>query len=201
MKKLRCSSCGAELRIEDNNEYAVCDHCGTKYKLKEDLNVNIKLDDNTKEIINNGLGTVKHVSKAVLIPIILFVIIMIVLIVVFAVKSNNNRKAIEENKNQQQEQVEDMIKDFQEQGVKEAFNFQFTNANGTKSDFFLSSILDNIIQSNKTHERQVTLVFDGKETTNEEEIINIKHSLSGDYEVSLDYDDGYVNKIVVSKIS
>lgn len=61
--------------------------------------------------------------------------------------------------------------------------------------------MDEIIESNKTHDRKVSLVFEGKETTNEKEIIEIKHSLSGDYEVSINYDDdGYVNKIIVEKI-
>lgn len=69
MKKLRCTSCGAELKIEENKEYAICEHCGSRYKLNEDFNINIKLDDNVKDVINNSLGTVKHFSKFLLIPI------------------------------------------------------------------------------------------------------------------------------------
>ena len=53
------------------------------------------------------------------------------------------------------------------------FNFQFANDNGTKSAFFLESTLDEIIESNKTQDRLVTLVFNGKEVTEESEIINI----------------------------
>ena len=35
MKKLRCSSCNGELTLDENKEYATCNYCGTKYKLKE----------------------------------------------------------------------------------------------------------------------------------------------------------------------
>ena len=68
-------------------------------------------------------------------------------------------------------------------------SFQFNNDNGTKSAFFLESTLDEIIQSNKKYDRKVLLVFNGKETSDESEIIEIKHSLDGNYEVSLNYDD------------
>ena len=27
MKKLKCENCGANLKIEDNNEYAYCEYC------------------------------------------------------------------------------------------------------------------------------------------------------------------------------
>ena len=71
----------------------------------------------------------------------------------------------------------------------------------TKSAFFVESTLDQIIESNKTHDRKVALVFEGKETTDEKEILDIKHSLSGTYEVSINYDDkGYVSKIVLEKL-
>ena len=204
MKKLKCSSCGAELHIEDNKEYAVCNHCGSRYKLNEDLNVNIKLDDNMKEVLNNGLGTVKNASKVMIIPFILFALIFIAIFVFGFININKSKKSAEENREKIHEQVKEqneIINKQQEEAKKEMFNFQFANDNGTKSAFFLESTLDEIIESNKTQDRLVTLVFNGKEVTEESEIINIKHSLKGDYEVSFNYDDeGYINKIIVDKI-
>ena len=197
MKKLKCSSCGAELHVDENDNYATCNHCGSQYKLNEDLNVNIKLDDNMKEVLNTGLGTFNHVSKFMFIPIIMFVVVF-GLILYFGFTSfnrsrndvDNHQRKIEEQFNQQQENVK-----------KDVFNFQFSNDNGTKSAFFLESTLDEIIQSNKIYDRKVILVFNGTETTDESEIINIKHSLDGNYEVSFNYDDdGYINKIIVDKI-
>ena len=85
MKKLRCTSCGAELKVEENQEYAVCEHCGSKYKMNEDLNINIKIDDNVKDVIKSG-G--KAFSKLLLIPVGIFAIgIIAVLLFTFTVRS------------------------------------------------------------------------------------------------------------------
>lgn len=35
MKKLKCDNCGANLKIDDNNEYAYCEYCNLKYKFDE----------------------------------------------------------------------------------------------------------------------------------------------------------------------
>lgn len=197
MKKLNCSSCGAELRIEENKEYAVCDHCGSKYKLNEDLNINIKLDDNVKDVINTSFGTVNKASKFMFVPIFIFVIAFSLILFIGIRSINRSRNNSNENKKQQEENINKQ----QEEVKKDIFNFQFVNDNGTKSAFLLESTLDEIIQSNKLYNRKVTLVYNGKETTDETEIINIKHSLEGDYEVSLDYDDeGFIYKIRVDAI-
>ncbi len=205
MKNLKCSSCGAKLQVDENNEYAVCDHCGSKYKLNEDLNVNIKLDDNVKEVLNNGLGTFNNISKIALIPIIIIVIIVLLLFVFGVTNINKNGKISEKTQQQIEDKTkeqEEIIKSQQEESKKALFNFQFTNDNGTKSAFFLESTLDEIIQSNKTYDKKVILVFDGLETVDESKIIEIKHSLNGNYEVSFNYDsDGYINKIIVDKIN
>ena len=180
MKKLRCTSCGAELKLEENKEYAVCEHCGSKYKMNEDMNINIKMDDNVKEVINNGT---KSFSKIMLIPIVLFVIIFIS-IIFFAFKSKS-----------------DFTND---EAEKRKFNFNFSSEIGTKSGFFLTDILDEINVSNKNNDRKITLVFNGKATTDETEIINIKHGLKDrdKYEVMVNYDsDGYVNEIKVDRIN
>ncbi len=179
MKSLKCTSCGANLRVEESKEYAVCDHCGSKYKLNDDLTINIKLDDNMKEIINTGLGTAKHVSKFMLIPIFLITIIVIVGVVFSFMSFSSNSSKWDKNK----------------------FNNQFIYDNGTKHAIFVTKTLDTIVQSNKTQKKQIVLVFNQKEVKEEKEIIDIKHSLDGNYEVSFNYDeDGYINKIIVDEI-
>jgi Na+-transporting methylmalonyl-CoA/oxaloacetate decarboxylase gamma subunit len=220
MEKLKCSSCGGELEVEENKEYAKCKYCGARYKLNEDLNVNIKLDDNMKEVLNNGLGTVKHASKIILIPIILFLFIFIVIFVFGFISTSKSRQAAEERQremqeqsNQRQEEIQEQIKqakekaeteekEWKEQINKSQFNFDFEYESGTKNAFFLKSTFDKIVRSNKTNDRKISLVFNGTETTEESEIINIKQSLDGNYEVSINYDDtGYINKIIVDKIN
>ena len=198
MKKLKCSSCGAKLQVEENKEYAVCNYCKAKYKLNEDINVNLKLDDNMKEVLNKQLGIFQNASKFILIPIALFIIIFVLIFLFNYINTIKNSKEVEER----QKQIKEQAKQQQEETKKNIFNFQFINDNGTKSAFFLKSTLDEIIQSNKTQDRIVILVFNGKETQEESEILNIKHSLDGNYEVSLNYDnDGYINKIIVNTIS
>jgi rRNA maturation endonuclease Nob1 len=171
MEKLKCSSCGGEITVDDDKEYGTCPYCGTKYKLNEDINFNIKMDDNTKEVLTSGA---KHFSKFMFIPFIMFFVIFA--FVIFSFFS------------------------FGSKGNKSSFNFQFSNVSGTKDAFFIDSTLDKIVESNNTHDRKVALVFEGKETTDKTEIIDIKHSLSGKYEVSLEYEKGYVSKVVLEKV-
>ena len=200
MKKLRCTSCGAELKVDDSKEYAICEHCGSKYKLNEDLNINIKMDDNVKEVINNGT---RRFSKIMLIPVVLFFIVFIS-IVFFSIKSRNDfDKNVKENRQNTEDFGKTIIDQFSEEAKKSQFNFNFSSATGTKSGFFLKSILDSINDSNKTNNRKVSLVFNDNSTTEEKEIINIKYGLNDNdmFEVIVNYDiDGYVNEINVTSI-
>lgn len=199
MKKLRCTSCGAELKVEDNKEYAICEHCGSKYKLNEDLNINIKIDDSVKDVINNGLGTAKHFSKFLLIPVGLFVVVFIsILVFSFKTEADFNKKQEESR-----QQMEEKANKAQEESEKYSFNFQFTSAAGTDYGNQVERTLDDIIESNKNYDRKVKLVFNGESTTDESKIIEIKHSLGSwdEYEVIVNKDaDGYVSEIKVDKI-
>lgn len=206
MKKMKCTSCGAELKVEDNKEYAVCEHCGSKYKLNEDLNVNIKIDDNVKEIIDSGLGAAKKFSKLSLIPVGLFFVVFIC-IIAFAIKSevdfNERSKKTQDEYQEKADKEKEKADKVKEEAKKMNFNFQFENSSGTKSTFFLKYIFDDIIESNKKNERKVALLFNGESTTDESRIIEIKHGLgdTDEFEVSINYDDdGYVNEIKVDKI-
>ena len=174
MEKLKCTSCGGHLDIEENNKYAICKHCGAKYKLDKDLNINIKFDDNAKDIMENELKMVdsffKRFNRFSIVPAIM--IIAFFAIVVFITMGPIR---------------------------KERFNNQFKYDNGTQSSFFVQSTLDEIIESNNTHKRKVSLVYGDKETTDTREITQIKHELSGIYEVSFVYNSGYIEKIVLEK--
>lgn len=191
MEKLKCSSCGAELEVEENKEYAKCNHCGARYKLNEDLNVNIKLDDSIKEKLNDQLEMVTTPKTTIISIAVIFIIGVFICVIAASTFSYRSDNTFNEERAKQQEE-----------SSKDNFNFQFYGANGTKNAFLLEHTLDEIVQSNKTNDRKVSLVFNGTETTEESEIINIKHSLDGDYEVSINYDDtGYINKIIVDKIN
>ena len=197
MEKLKCESCGGDLVVDDDKEYATCPYCGPKYKLNDDVNVNIKMDDVMKNAIDTRNVVAKRFSKVMIIPIVFFIIIFCT-IVFMSIKSIRDFK---EEEDKSRIEYEQKAKEQEEESKIYSFNFQFTGDNGTKDAFFLESTLDEIVQSNKTNDRLVTLVFDGKEVTDESEIIEIKHSLDGKYEVSFNYDDdGYIDKIIVDKI-
>lgn len=84
------------------------------------------------------------------------------------------------------------------------FNAGLTSLQGTQSKFFLSGYLDNIITKNKTYSNHtITVTYNDKTTTEEDEIIKIKHSLKDgcEYEVSVDYDaNGYINRVKIMDI-
>lgn len=192
MKKLKCTSCGAALEIEENNEYAKCTHCKSRYKLNEDLNINFKIDDNTKKIISSSF-------LLVLVPVIV-IVIGIVLVFIFKGNSQEN-SSIMNDMNQIREDAEKHQEEFRKEAEKKSFNFQFENKTGTTDAFFLESTLDDIISSNKKYDRKVSLVFNNNETQDEEEIIKIKQSLKGKYEVSINYnDEGYIDKVIVNTV-
>ena len=199
MKNLKCSSCGAELKIDENKEYAKCEHCGSKYKLKEDLNINIKLDDNVKDIINNGLGTAKHVSMFFIIPIALFIVafsVIIILNIKSGIDSKKKQNEIRQESSQKQE-------NFMGELEKNIFNLEFSSSAGTKNGIEVKSILDNVINKNKTSKRQIKVTYMDDSTIDEDKIIEIKHTFGDwdDYEISVNYDnDGYVNEIKIVKL-
>ena len=178
MKKLKCSSCGGNLVVDFSNEYATCEYCDTKYKLNEDLNVNIKMDDSAKEVYGNP--KIANVIAIVAI----FLIVAIICVIVASMRHSSFSSTNSYNYD------------------RSSFNLSFTNANGTQIYIFVERTLDEVISSNKTNSRKISVVYDGRETTDEKEIIDIKHSLSGFYEVSVDYDsDGYVNRIGLEKVN
>lgn len=91
-----------------------------------------------------------------------------------------------------------------EDNVK-SFNANFEDYSGTQSNLFISELLDNINTNNKTNSnKKIDVAYEKAITSEEKEIIKIKHSLGNNlkkYEVILDYDEeGYVNKVTIEKI-
>ena len=191
MKKLKCLSCGGDLKLDESKEYGICEYCHTKYKLNEDLNVNIKLDDNINNLFTEVFDRVAHPfkkAKFVFLPVIIFaIIITLIAFITFRTtssKMSNNRNSDTEIQNT-------------------AFNLPFAHLNGTQPKIFVEGVLDSIVQSNKTNKRTITLVYEDNKTTDEKEIVNIKHSLENkNYEVTYDYDkDGYINVITIELLN
>jgi len=52
---LKCSSCGANLEVDDALTVGFCQYCGAKYMLEEKINVSIKVDNNNDNKISMAL--------------------------------------------------------------------------------------------------------------------------------------------------
>ena len=89
---------------------------------------------------------------------------------------------------------------------KTEFNSKFEFKTGTQSGFFLSSLIDDVITSNKKNKDQkIEVIFLNENYgTDANKVLTIKSKIkdSTNYEITLDYDtDGYINKITISKAS
>ncbi len=207
MQKLKCESCGGNIEIDEKEEFATCPFCKTKYKLNETKNVYIKLDDNTKELLEHSMHHFGKMSKIALIP--FAVVFIIILIVAFTIifnvsKHTKNINTITNNENETQKEIENTINNVKKTISKSAFNSKFESYSGTQSKFFIESLLDNAVTNNKTNkELLVTIIYKDKTTTDPDEIIDIKHSLKDrtKYEIKLDYnEDNYVSTITIEDL-
>lgn len=206
MKKLKCESCGGTIEVDDDKEFATCPFCKTKYKLNETKNVYIKLDDNTKEILQQSIGGIQKTSKLFFIPIIIFFVVILFIIINFFINFNKTSKSIDNEieKNNNNSNINNTYKEIKSKINKSSFNSKFETYSGTNAKIFVESILDNVVTNNKKNkEMLVTVIYKDKSTTDSEEIIEIKHSLKdrAKYEVKLDYDDdGYVNVVTIEDL-
>lgn len=74
---------------------------------------------------------------------------------------------------------------------------------GSKMGGTVTVVLDNIITSNKTEDRKITVKYMETETQNENEIKGIKRNIGNfnNYEITFEYDaDGFINKAIIEKL-
>ena len=204
MKKLKCESCGAKLKIKENNEYAICEYCGVEYKLNE--NVNVDIGENMQQTLKN---TGKFMSKISMLYIIIFGIIFLTIfgfIIFNNVKFFRRAEKIDDFNNSAIN-IKNDLTDNVEEKISESdirsFNITFEMYSGTESKFFVENLLDKIVTNNKTNkERVINVVYNEISITDAEKIIDFKHCLEDkDYEVVLDYDEiGFVYQIRIEDI-
>jgi len=81
------------------------------------------------------------------------------------------------------------------------FNFFYEAHNGTNNGIVIKNILDNVVTNNNTNEDHIiVIIYNSTNTSNVDEIRNLKRSISDwtEYEVILDYDEyGYINQITI----
>lgn len=189
MKKIKCTSCGGEMTIDSNKEYATCNYCGTKYKLNEDVNININIDEDVKEVLNKGISHIGKIRIFIFIPIIIFVLIALISVFTFNKTSND----ISENMNEDFNNIRD------EYNIT-AFNGPFELYSGTQNSLFTKELLNEIITNNQKNKNQlINVIYNETITTDVNEIMNIQNALNNEnYTILFDYDDkGYINKVTI----
>lgn len=83
------------------------------------------------------------------------------------------------------------------------FNSPLEISSGTKMGGHVVGLLDDIITSNKTEDRKITVKYNETETQEESEIKNIKRNIGtfDNYDVTFEYDaDGFINKAIIEKL-
>ncbi len=126
------------------------------------------------------------------------------------IKEKEKAENKQEEEEKKQQELEDKInkeqEEYHENFSKDSFNSTFEMNQGTKCGMFAKSQVDNIIKNNKKDkEHLIEVVFDGTSYgTDPSNISNVKNNLREfngykfqEYEISLDYDNGYVNKVTI----
>lgn len=209
MKKLKCTSCGGNMTIDANNEYATCSYCGTKYKLNQDINVNLNIDEDIKEVFI-GTRQMGKFGLIIILPIIVFIFIFVISNILFDRRVNEDRVQIEQdyedtknNMQQIQEELknnEENIDEFENKVSTSSFNWKLEMHSGVQSKFFVEILLSDVIASNnKNKEQLIEVVIGNRSTKDMDEIIDIRKTLSQEeYTVIFDYDEkGYINKVTL----
>lgn len=206
MKQLKCENCGAKIEIKDENaEYGTCPYCKAKYQLHETKDINIKMDDNTKEILSNSFGNFNKQSKFAATFVITIASVMIIAIMsTFVINTNIFKSKDTSNNDDTINKINEKVENTKKEINKSSFNGKFEIRSGTDYKSTIEYILDDVVTNNKTNKDMlITVKYKDKETTDPDTIVEIKHSLNdrNKYEVKLDYDnDGYVNKITLEDI-
>lgn len=201
LKEIKCPNCGAEIKAEITDQKTKCEYCGATFSVESEYSKEYQktkgrlkatsdhMEEEFKRLKNDmnmpNVGEMFEESKKI--NKIVFIIFTIIFIAVFVIGAIFAVSAVKETKIHR-------------------FNFQFDNIAGTTSSFSLTYHLDDIIASNKKNSRKITVKYDGKETTDPNEILKIKNTIDqndfyyDDYEVSVDYDEkGYVSVITIEK--
>lgn len=205
LKELKCKNCGAKVELEEGKTEVTCKYCNTTFKVDDEYSKaynytkgvlkaqNEQMKENLNEYNNSMVGKASKAISAVIFFLVFIVIVTIIGVSIYEITNSpaKNNKVNTVNKS-----------DYDEFDV-EMFNNSFSGYNGTKSTFFIKGYLDKIVTNNKTEkEHIITVKYLDKETSDPDEIVEIKKSLSeyGEYELSMDYDEnGFFNKLTITE--
>lgn len=186
MKKLKCESCGATLKVDENNEYASCEFCNSKYKLNEDVNVNVNYSG-INEVFNNDIFKSNSRIQKIISIVFLLVFISLFSITIFSFFRNFSEASNAE--------INADIENFNHK-------YEYIYGEGLKTQSSLSSALDSIIKDNRKKDNIIEVIYNGTTTSDIDKIKSIKKSLTNDrYEIEYKYNKkGYIYQIVITDV-
>ena len=136
--------------------------------------------------------------------VVILILIALIISVILISKIITDRK--EKTDNKEKYSIFDLfdINKIENTFNKDSFNSDFEFYTGSKSGFLLENMFEKVITNNKKNiEHKVSIKYNEINTSNPEEIKNLKTSIAeGDrFEVSVNYDEqGYVNEIILELI-
>ena len=91
---------------------------------------------------------------------------------------------------------------FEERSKMNSFNNDFKMYEGSEPVAFVKNALELAVIANQKGEHKVTVVYKDIKTTDSQEIVNLKNSLTNSkYGISYDYDKvGYINKLTLMDV-
>lgn len=206
LNELKCKNCGAKIELEEGKTEVTCNYCNTTFTVDDEYTKAYKytkgmlkaehdqMKENLKEYNNSpeGKATIRFANT---IQVLCFIVFIIALIIIGITTFNMSNRSILNNSN--------ISSNSNDNFDAEMFNNTFYGYNGTTSAFFVKDCLDEIINSNKKEKKHIiTVKYNDKETSNPDEILEIKKSLddSKEYELSMDYDsNGFFNKLTITE--
>lgn len=167
---------------------------------------NFKTSEN-KEKVKKGLHLAKNIGIGylvfyVIVTVFAFVIFISVGVMIFKgfqQTSQSANKIIDSSTNVI-DGIIDAGKDIDNDFNQNQFNNQFELYSGEEIGSLVKSLLEKIITSNKKDIiHTIVVIYKDKNTSDTTEIINLKQSIDNTkrYEVIMDYENGYINKVTI----
>lgn len=154
----------------------------------------------------NQIGKFSRIS-AVPASIITFIIITIIVIITIKMYNMNKSTPVNDYNQTSNEKFDEIYEETKEifeniynQENKNMFNTEYEMYSGTQQKFFINMLLNKVTANNQKNKNQlIEVVFEDKNTTDVNEILNIENSLQDkQYNVLFEYDEqGYINKLII----
>lgn len=218
MIELKCKSCGGNLEIDEDKEFGTCSYCKAKYKINEDQKVLFSMDENTKETIQQGYKLFGKISLTFIIPFLIVAIVAIGIIVFIIMNMKNGFKSsnditkrsessirqasnnIEINMDNMISMQKEMAQNSNIEFERNSFNGKIEIYSGTNMGGNVKALIDTVVTNNKTKDRKITIKYNEIETTNSDDLIELKGEINDfdNYEVILNYDnDNYICEAII----